>query len=272
MRLIPTLVILLATAGLVPATLAAEEASPTSPRIRLLRDDAQGQLRVMIDGQEAIVYRYGQELDLVHYYPVRSPSGRSMTVQQTEPFPHHRSFWFGDKVQLKGQRPASFYSPFLSRENPKDPQSPFKDRVRHVAFMPAKFPENAAVVRCKIVWEMDRQIPVIEELRELRIVPLEGGQYLLDVTFTLSAPAGDVAFLSDWVHYAWPFVRMNKIFSGEGAARSPTRREPPASRGRTDKWRTGRRPSGSTIRTPSRGKQKGWPSSAIRRTDILTGG
>ena len=216
MRLIPTLLILLATAGLVPPTLAAEEASPTSPRIRLLRDDTQGQLRVMIDGQEAIVYRYGQELDLVHYYPVRSPSGRSMTVQQTEPFPHHRSFWFGDKVQLKGQRPASFYSPFLSRENSKAPQSPFKDRVRHVAFIPAKLPENAAVVRCKIVWEMDRQIAVIEELRELRIVPLDGGQYLLDLTFTLSAPAGDVAFLSDWVHYAWPFVRMNKTFSGEG--------------------------------------------------------
>ena len=27
-----------------------------------------------------------------------------MTVQQTQPYPHHRSFWFGDRVALEGQR------------------------------------------------------------------------------------------------------------------------------------------------------------------------
>jgi len=213
-----TVLFSMAIGCLVVPAVPAEEPLPTSPRIRLVRDDAKGELHVMIDGNEALVYCYGQDRDLVHYYPVRSPSGKSMTVQQTEPFPHHRSFWFGDRVQLKGQRAASFYSPFLSRENPKDPQSPFKDRVRHVAFIPATLPENAAVVRSKIVWEMDRRIPVIDELREMRIVPLTEGQYLLDVTFTVTAPTDDVAFLSDWVHYAWPFIRMNKTFSGEGGA------------------------------------------------------
>ena len=206
----------LAIGCLAAQTAFAEEPAPTSARIRLARDEAKGQLHVMIDGKEAIVYCYGPDQDLVHYYPVRSPSGKSMTVQQTEPFPHHRSFWFGDKVQLKGQRAASFYAPFLSRENPKDPQSPFKDPVRHVGFLPADLPENAAVIRSKIVWELDRKIPVMDELREMRIVPLTGGQYFLDLTFTVTPPTDDVSFLSDWVHYAWPFVRMNKTFSGEG--------------------------------------------------------
>ncbi len=53
---------------------------PTSPRITLVRDDAEGQLQVMIDGKEAIVYCYGDGRDLAHYFPVRSPSGKSMTV------------------------------------------------------------------------------------------------------------------------------------------------------------------------------------------------
>ena len=39
--------------------------------------------------------------------------------------------------------------------------------------------------------------------------------YFLDLTFKLTAPTDDVTFLSDWVHYAWPFVRMDPIFSGQ---------------------------------------------------------
>ena len=188
---------------------------PTSSRIKLVRDDAKGQLQVMIDGKEAIVYCYGDGLDLAHYFPVRSPSGKSMTIQQTEPYPHHRSFWFGDKVQLPGKRTVNFYAALYSREARDDPNSPFKDRVRHVEFEPQDLPENAAVVRSKLVWEMDRKVAVINESREMRIVPLDDGQYLLDVTFTLTAPTDDVTFVSDWVHYAWPFIRMHPRFSGQ---------------------------------------------------------
>ncbi|MFV1964166.1 MAG: DUF6807 family protein [Pirellulaceae bacterium] len=201
--------------GVPAATLAEEESIPSSSRIQLICDDDQGQLHVVVDGNEAIVYRFGDDLDLVHYYPVRSPSGKSMTVQQTEPYPHHRSFWFGDKVQLPGQRAVSFYSALYSRKDGNDPKSPFNDRVRHVAFTPAELPENASIVRSSIVWEMDCKTAVIHESREMRIVPLTAAQYFLDLTFTLTAPTDDVTFLSDWVHYAWPFVRMAPVFSGE---------------------------------------------------------
>jgi hypothetical protein len=170
---------------------------------------------VRIDSREALVYQFGEDVDLVHYYPVRSPSGKSMTVQQTEPFPHHRSFWFADKVQLPGQRAVSFYAALYTRKDKQDPDSPFTDRVRHVAFVPEKLPQNTSLVRSRIVWEMDRSTAVIDELREMRIVPLTDGQYFLDLTFTLTAPTDDVMFVSDWVHYAWPYVRMNAAFSGE---------------------------------------------------------
>ena len=194
---------------------AAGEQIPTSPRIKLVQDDAKGQLQVLLDGKEAIVYCYGQELDLVHYFPVRSPSGKSMTIQKTEPYPHHRSFWFGDKVQLPGQRAVNFYAALYSRQDRKDPNSPFKDRVRHVEFVPQKLPENAAVIKSKLVWEMDRKTAILNELREMRVVPLDEGQYFLDITFTLSAPTDDVTFVSDWVHYAWPYIRMHPVFSGK---------------------------------------------------------
>ena len=183
-----------------------------APPVTLDRNDDEGRLRVLIDGKEALVYLYGKDRDLVHYYPVRSPSGKSMTVQQTEPYPHHRSFWFGDLVQLAGQRKASFYSPLYSG---KDRKPPFKDHVRHVEFAPEGTEPAPPVIRPKLVWEMDGDKPVLDEARELRVVALGDGEYFLDVTFTVTASYGDVTFASDWVHYAWPYIRMCTAFSGD---------------------------------------------------------
>ncbi len=189
--------------------IAAASAAETG-RVEVARDDQAGQLRVSIDGREALVYCYGADLDLPHYYPVRSPSGRSMTIQHPDPYPHHRSFWFADTVQLAGQRQASIYNSLYSRVDKKDPKSPLRDRSRHVEFLDS---DNPAVIRDKLVWEMDQTTPILDELREVRVVPLGEGEYFLDMTFTVTASYGDVTFVSDWVHYAWPFVRMTPEFS-----------------------------------------------------------
>jgi len=194
--------------------LLAAAAVPSEPaRIELKRDDAQGQLHVLLDGREALVYRYGSDVDLPHYFPVRSPSGKPMTVQQTEPYPHHRSLWFADTVQLEGRRKASFYMALYSRADAKDPKSPFRDRVRHVEFLPDRVENGQAEIGTKLVWEMDGNVPVLDELRRVRIVALGQGEYFLDMTFTLTAAYGDVHFVSDATHYAWPYVRMCPEFS-----------------------------------------------------------
>jgi hypothetical protein len=189
--------------------LTAEEAA----RIEFNRDDAQGKMQVLIDGQEALVYCYGEGVDLPHYFPVRSPSGQSMTVQQTEPYPHHRSVWFADTVQLAGQRKVSFYNAFYSQVDPKDPKSPFRDRIRQVEFLLGKNEGNQAEIALRLLWEMDLQVPVLDELRQTRIVALGQGEYFVDLKFTLTASYGDVGFVSDGVHYAWPYVRMSPEFS-----------------------------------------------------------
>ncbi len=192
----------------------AGESADDAPQIQLEQKDATGTLHVMIDDKEAIVYQYGPKNDMAHYYPVRSPSGKSMTVQQTDPYPHHRSFWFADKVNLAGHRSVGFYSALYSKVDKNDPDSPFKDRIRHVEFAKEEVDQSKATVDAKLVWEMDLgKTPVLDELRQMQVVALGNGEYFLDLTFTLTAAYGDVSFTSDWVHYAWPYIRINKQFN-----------------------------------------------------------
>jgi hypothetical protein len=184
-----------------------------APRVQTV-DDGKGQLAIQVDGREAIVYRHGPDEDLAHYWPVRSPSGKLLTVQQTEPYPHHRSFWFADKVQLADQRPVEFYGALYSNGRGADNRKPpFRDRVRHAEFVSMDSEGDQLTITSKLVWEMDFDTPVLDELRQLRVVALDRGQYFLDVKFTLTAAYDDVTFVSDAVHYAWPYLRMSPEFS-----------------------------------------------------------
>lgn len=207
------LIISFLVVAVLPTTRAAEAVRQEKARIAFQPNDKEGQLRILIDGKEALVFCHGDEVDLPHYYPVRSPAGQSLIVQQTEPFPHHRAIWFADTVRLAGQRQVSFYNAYYGRLDKKDPKSPFRDRIRLVAAKPAKTDGNQADLHLKLLWEMDRKTPVLDEDRRMRIVALGQGQYFLDVQFTLAAAYDDVEFVSDHVHYAWPYARITPAFS-----------------------------------------------------------
>jgi len=186
-------------------------------RVELRRDDAKGQMAVLVDGREALVYQYAADLDMAHFYPVRSPGGKSMTVQHPNPYPHHRSFWFADKVRLADQRPVEFYAALYTGKDRRSP--PFRDHIRHVEFIDGPAEKDRAEITMKLVWEMDGNKPVLDETRRMRVVALGDGEYFLDITFTLTAVHGDVTFVSDAVHYAWPYIRMNTAFSVNGGGR-----------------------------------------------------
>lgn len=188
-------------------------AADSAAHVQLKNDEPHGRLQILVDGKEAIVYRYGKDVDLPHYYPVRSPSGQLLTVQQTDPYPHHRSIWFADTVQLAGQRKVSVYNSFYTKDK-KRPEAGFRDRARHVKFLAEDTAGKTADVKAQLIWEGDfGKIPVIDELRHWRVVSLENGEYLLDLRFELRAAYGDVTFSSDCTHYAWPYVRMHQQFS-----------------------------------------------------------
>ncbi len=191
--------------------------SPAETRsVELRRDDEAGKLSVIIGGQLAFIYQYIHWLDLPHYWPLHSPSGKNMLVEQTEPYPHHRSLYVADTIRLEGCRDVSIYNGLYSGQSIGTDAfgPPFRDHVRHIDFTRLEALDDQAVIETKLVWEMDGDRPMLDENRLLIVHALNGGEYLIDMTFTLTATYGDVEFVSDDVHYAWPYVRMHPRFSG----------------------------------------------------------
>ncbi len=189
-------------------------------RIELNLDDKTGQLHVKIDGWETLVYQYSSSLDLPHYWPLNSPSGKNMLTEMAIPYPHHRSLWFADTVRFPGDKTASFYNALYSgtggKQNPFKPyRAPFRNHVAHKEFQTLKTSGDTATVESTLVWKADYDKPMLDEQRSVRIHALNEGEYLLDMTFQLTATYNDVEFVSDKVHYAWPYIRMNKAFNGE---------------------------------------------------------
>jgi len=189
-------------------------------KVELRRDDAAGRLDVLAGGRASLSYQYAATLDLPHYWPLNSPSGKSMLVRQTEPYPHHRSFWFADTVRLDGNREVSTYNAYYSGK--KDAENtylpPFRDRIRHLKFTRLETSGDQAWVDAELVWEMHGNRPLLTEYRHMAIYILPNGEYFLDLTFTLTAAFGEVEFVSDDVHYAWPYLRLETRWSGDGGA------------------------------------------------------
>jgi hypothetical protein len=183
--------------------------------VKLGQDDAAGVLKVMIDGREAVAYQYGGQFAIPHLWPVQSPSGKHLIVQQKEPFPHHRAIWLADAVQLAGHEVVDFYHDYKNLNKPKDYTSGFRHSIRHQRFTQTQVTGSTARVGIDLQWMLNNTTPVLDEHRELTITALPGGGYLIDLAWKQTAAHGDVKFTSDAVHYAWPYLRMDPQFSGE---------------------------------------------------------
>lgn len=188
-----------------------------APKVELRRDDAAGRLDVLVGGRAALSYQYAETLDLPHYWPLNSPAGKSMLVRQPEPYPHHRSFWFADTVRLDGGREVSTYNAYYSgqKEGENTYRPPFRDHIRHLKFTRLEAKDDVAWVEAELTWEMDEDRPLLTEMRHMAFYSLPNGEYFLDLNFTLTAAFGDVEFISDDVHYAWPYLRLETRWSGE---------------------------------------------------------
>lgn len=210
-----------------------------APRWKLQQDDQAGQLTVVLDGREIVAYQYGDQFALPHYWPLRSPSGKLLTVQRPDPFPHHRSVWIADKIQVGQSPPVDFYHCWKNYKAGDDPKSGFRHFIRHQSFADLSSTGRTARVQAKLQWIIDETTPVIDEGRSLRVVALDDGEYLLDLEWELKPTREPVAFVSDAVHYAWPYVRMHPQFSGQrGGAITDDRgrRGQEATDGQTAKW------------------------------------
>ena len=198
--------------GLVSTAIAEE------PRITKQTDTAAGVTTIAIDGRTAVVYRHGNDVDLPHFYPWNSPSGRNMVVNITEPFPHHRAFWVADdNVLLEGEtrRFSNYYAINTGVRNPEVsrwPVAPYRDRSKHVAFENVKFTKNTLEFDETILW-ISGETKIADELRHYRFVALENGEYFIDFSFKVVASYGKLTITADVTHYAWPYFRMNETFN-----------------------------------------------------------
>ena len=186
-----------------------------SPVVQLRSDDVAEQLAWVVDGREVLVYQYGAKYALPHYWPVRSPSGKLLTIQNPEPYPHHRSLWIADHVQFENAPAVDFYHCWKNYRNPDQSESGFRHVVRHQRFGQLMTDGAIASVQGELQWVIDQTRPVLDERRTLRVIALGDGEYFIDLSWKLTAAHGPVAFVSDRVHYAWPYVRMHPQFSGE---------------------------------------------------------
>jgi hypothetical protein len=192
----------------------------SSNRIDIDFKEEAGRLTVSIDNQIAFVYQFDASVDLPHFDPFNSASGRAMTVKITDPYPHHRSFWVADeRVRLAGQAEAAgFYNALYSgvedKSKSKWPTAPFKRRVIHVEFSEFKIKGDTAEFDEKLTWT-NGDVPYLDELRHYRVRALDEGEYLLDFSFQLRATYGKVTIKRDSSHYAIPYIRMNDTFNVE---------------------------------------------------------
>lgn len=206
------------TYAMLAASLFLSSAASASPKITVQRDDKAGTLSVDIDDRTVMQYQYGASWAIPHFWPVRSPSGRNMLEQKAqlpEKFPHHRSLWIADRVQLAGQPAADFYHEWKNLIDEAKPELGHRHFIRHQSFDQIRVIGDAVSYTETLHWIVDQITPVLEEHRQVKITVLNNGEYLIDLSWKLTASYGDVRFLSDAVHYAWPYVRINSAFNGD---------------------------------------------------------
>lgn len=190
-----------------------------------MQDDAASRVTFWVDGREVTSYRWDDPLP--HLWPVRSPSGKELTVQHPDPYPHHRSLWIADRAQLLGEDGGAvtpdvdFYHCFKNRIDPDDASKGHRHAIRHVAVTASAADADHAAVICALQWDAAGTV-VLDETRTMRVVALAAASgsgasrdVLVELEWTLTASHGDVRFASDWVHYAWPYVRVHPQFSGQ---------------------------------------------------------
>ena len=159
-----------------------------SPSVELQPDEAAKKLVVLVDGREALAYQYGDEFALPHYWPIHSPSGKLLTVQRPDPYPHHRSLWIADKVQAVDGPAVDFYHCWKNlRSHVGKPADGFRHFIRHQRFGELKADGDDRIVEADLQWIVDDNTPVLDEHRHLRVVALGDGEYFFDLTWTLKA-------------------------------------------------------------------------------------
>jgi len=200
------------TSLLVPACVVPANPIPAERVVLRVQED-EASMSFFIHDVEKLSYRYGKRWAIPHIWPLRSPSGRSMLVAEPEDHPHHSSLWVVDRVQLEGGPEIDFYHEWKNLHDKEDPTAGHHSYIRHDGFVQYVGPMAYGWTTAELTW-IAHGDPVLHQEWSMLIEDLGDEEYLLHLHWNLEARYGAVQFHSDWVHYAWPYLRMEPGFSG----------------------------------------------------------
>lgn len=184
------------------------------PKVEVRQDGQADKVGIAIDGKEVVAYQHSSKDALPHFWPLKSPSGKLLTVQHPDHHPHHRSIWIADKIQGEGLPAIDFYHSWKNYLDKEHPEKGYRHFIRHDRFGEVKRDENRAVIEAHLKWIANQSQEVLDDHRTLRLVALGEGEYLIDLGWELKPSANKVTFVSDWIHYGWPYVCIHSQFSG----------------------------------------------------------
>ncbi|MDF1799509.1 MAG: PmoA family protein [Planctomycetota bacterium] len=181
---------------------------------------------VLLDGRELTAYQHGPGFAIPHLFPLTSPSGKALITQHPDPFPHHRALWLVDRVQAEGGPDVDFYHHWKNYLDADDPSLGHRHLIRHDELTAVEVVDGVAHLGAHLTWVTDAVdaaghadpaagTAVLDQTLDLRVRDLGAGEALLDLAWTLAPSDGAVTFKSDWIHYAWPYLRIDPAFAGE---------------------------------------------------------
>ncbi len=133
----------------------------------------ENRVRIDVDGKEFTAYRFDRQQKYPYFWPVNGPrSGKSLTTETSNPYPHHHSLFFGCD-QVNGFN-------FWQEGN---------DRGQIVSDGPALVsagPERAEFTdRC--LWRVPGREPLLEDTRRIRVSAPGPNVRFIDFEITLRA-------------------------------------------------------------------------------------
>jgi len=125
------------------------------------------------DNMPLTVYRAGVHQKYPYFYPVAGPkSGISLTSESSQPWPHHRSLFFGlDRVNG-----GNYWQDVIARGQIVSQ----KVKLGNVT-------ETSAEIIDRCLWSQPGQDPIMEDQRLFTLTSLENGDYLMDAEITMKS-------------------------------------------------------------------------------------
>jgi hypothetical protein len=155
---------------------AGEEATPGEGKyVRLVKP---GVLGIWVGEREVVEYRYGEDVRKPYLFPVMGPDGKPMTEDAPGDHVHHHSLYFShDEVEgyhywTEGRGSSS---------------------IRHEKFLKV-FDEKERPGFTSVNAWMAGDKPLLRDTRTFRFVPLEKGEYLIDICIQFEAVDREVTF------------------------------------------------------------------------------